>query len=247
MNKLKMIFAGLVIAAAVVVGVNAKQAQAAEAVPNYSCDVAIVDGPSNNGLKVSADGKTVSATLIVTGSMANCDRYATISVWKSGTASGQPLSQQQFFGNTTVKLKAGTQTLTAQLPQCNYWQADLLGQRRPKSVHGDANYQYPQDLLANYKLGGRTCTPPPVDVCPNIAGMQTTVPAGYQKDASGNCVIIPGTPVTPTTPVTPVSATKNPEVISNTGPGAFAAIATAVTSAGSGIAHYVVRRKKLLV
>ena len=32
-------------------------------------------------------------------------------------------------------------------------------------------------------------TPPPTgDVCPNIAGVQTTVPAGYTRDAKGNCV-----------------------------------------------------------
>jgi hypothetical protein len=29
----------------------------------------------------------------------------------------------------------------------------------------------------------------PIDVCPNVEGMQTTVPAGMVKDASGNCVL----------------------------------------------------------
>ena len=34
-----------------------------------------------------------------------------------------------------------------------------------------------------------TCNPPPpVDVCPNIAGDQGTIPAGLVKDAQGNCV-----------------------------------------------------------
>src|ERR687897_3928183 len=33
-----------------------------------------------------------------------------------------------------------------------------------------------------------TAPPPPVDVCPNIAGVQTTVPPGMIKDAAGNCV-----------------------------------------------------------
>ncbi len=32
------------------------------------------------------------------------------------------------------------------------------------------------------------CVTPPVDVCPNISGVQTTVPAGLIKDANGNCV-----------------------------------------------------------
>lgn len=32
--------------------------------------------------------------------------------------------------------------------------------------------------------------PPPIDVCPNISGMQASVPAGYVTDADGNCVEI---------------------------------------------------------
>jgi hypothetical protein len=36
-----------------------------------------------------------------------------------------------------------------------------------------------------------TPTPPaPQDVCPNIEGLQTAVPAGLTKDASGNCVVV---------------------------------------------------------
>ena len=46
-----------------------------------------------------------------------------------------------------------------------------------------------QAIFAN---GCRSTTPPAAheqtDVCPNIAGMQTTVPTGLVKDASGNCV-----------------------------------------------------------
>jgi hypothetical protein len=33
--------------------------------------------------------------------------------------------------------------------------------------------------------------PPPTDVCPNIDGIQTTIPAGMIKDSAGNCVINP--------------------------------------------------------
>jgi len=33
--------------------------------------------------------------------------------------------------------------------------------------------------------------PPPPDVCPNIAGVQTTVPDGMIVDANGNCVTPP--------------------------------------------------------
>lgn len=275
MNKLKALFAGFAIAAVAVVGIGVKQAQAQEAVPNYSCDVTVVDGSSNNGLKVSADKKSISTKLKVTGSNANCDRYATIAVWKSDTANGQPLSQQKFFGHVTKKLSVGDHTLTTQLPECSFWQADLLGQARPKSINGDANYQYPQDILVNFKLGGKKCdTPPPptvdvcpnipgdqatipadmvkdadgncvvptepTDVCPNIDGMQTEVPDGYTRDADGNCVITPENPVVP-------AGTTVAEELPDTGAGAFAAIASSVTALGSGVAHFVIRRKKLLV
>ncbi len=40
-------------------------------------------------------------------------------------------------------------------------------------------------------------TPPPVDVCPNIDGNQTEVPAGMVKDSSGNCVTPPPATTTP--------------------------------------------------
>jgi uncharacterized repeat protein (TIGR01451 family) len=39
-----------------------------------------------------------------------------------------------------------------------------------------------------------TPPPPPTDVCPNIPGVQETVPAGMVKDASGNCVTPPPPP-----------------------------------------------------
>lgn len=39
--------------------------------------------------------------------------------------------------------------------------------------------------------GGITPPPPPTDVCPNIDGVQTSVPTGMVKDASGNCVTPP--------------------------------------------------------
>lgn len=161
----------------------------------YSCDVSVVGGPSNNGIKLSADKKSVSTTLNVTGTNRACNRYATLAVWKSDTKTGLPLKDQTFLGSDTKKLSVGTHVLRAQLPECGYWQADLLGQRNPKSVNGDADYQYPKDILVNYKLGGKKCEPPeepPKDVCPNLDGMQDTIPAGYIFDADGNCVITTG-------------------------------------------------------
>ncbi len=41
--------------------------------------------------------------------------------------------------------------------------------------------------------GDGSCVPPPLDLCPNIAGAQATIPAGMIKDAAGNCV----TPIEP--------------------------------------------------
>jgi hypothetical protein len=43
--------------------------------------------------------------------------------------------------------------------------------------------------------------PPPTDVCPNIQGLQTSVPAGMTKDASGNCItptVVPSPPTVQT-------------------------------------------------
>jgi hypothetical protein len=42
--------------------------------------------------------------------------------------------------------------------------------------------------------------PPPVDVCPNIAGDQPTVPAGMVVDPAGNCVAPPPADVCPNIP-----------------------------------------------
>ncbi|MGB3023976.1 MAG: hypothetical protein WBB39_04210 [Candidatus Saccharimonadales bacterium] len=51
------------------------------------------------------------------------------------------------------------------------------------------------------------CTSPPPDVCPNIAGSQTTIPSGMVKDASGNCVT-PSTPPPPSTSPPPTQTTS---------------------------------------
>jgi hypothetical protein len=52
-----------------------------------------------------------------------------------------------------------------------------------------------KERSASVKLAG-DCTPPPsVDQCPNIPGVQETVPPGMIKDAHGNCVTPPTPPV----------------------------------------------------
>jgi hypothetical protein len=47
------------------------------------------------------------------------------------------------------------------------------------------------------------CTRPPEDVCPNIEGVQTSVPPGMIKDASGNCVTPPPPPMSDDCPNIP--------------------------------------------
>ncbi|NCU40933.1 hypothetical protein EOL73_04225, partial [Candidatus Saccharibacteria bacterium] len=46
--------------------------------------------------------------------------------------------------------------------------------------------------------------PPPIDVCPNIIGIQATLPIGMIKDGAGNCVVPPSPIPTPTPPPSPV-------------------------------------------
>jgi hypothetical protein len=47
-----------------------------------------------------------------------------------------------------------------------------------------------------------TIPTPPTDVCPNIEGIQTTVPAGMSKDAAGNCITPPVVTTVPSPPIT---------------------------------------------
>ncbi len=68
----------------------------------------------------------------------------------------------------------------------------------------------------------------PIDVCPNIEGMQTTVPAGMVKDASGNCVLL----ATATVVQTKVEKKELKEVLAATSPATVAKAKPAATPAG---------------
>jgi hypothetical protein len=50
---------------------------------------------------------------------------------------------------------------------------------------------YPGSPVATGQNLCGVVTPPPADLCPNISGTQTTVPAGMIVDGSGNCVTPP--------------------------------------------------------
>lgn len=217
---LKMAILTIAISASVsgAVGVMSAKSRSAEAAES-SCQVTVVDGPSNRGIKLLGD--TVFSTIDVTGTNENCDAYATLAVWKLPNASGLPLSAQEFYGYKTKKLTVGRNIVATKVPDC-YWQADLLGQKRPKSIHGDANYDAGgRDVLVNYRLGGdKTCTPTPTpDPTPT-----------------------PEPPVTP--PVAPAAVVTG-TAIPDTGAGTIALIAGGLTSVGTGAAHFVFRRRRM--
>lgn len=199
---------------------------------------------------------TVTAHFKVTGD-SDCKRTMVFAVWKMPTADGQPLESQIFHDSapkTATKFGPGVHKLTAKLPQCDYWQLDLLEGSDPKGFNGTANYgnlMWPVSPDNSNKPGHRRsmidtmhggqkkdCTPPKTDVCPNIDGQQSEVPAGHQKDASGNCVVPSGQGEAPV-----VAAAQTPEngKLPSTGPADIAATFAGV-STSAGVAHAIVRR-----
>lgn len=60
-------------------------------------------------------------------------------------------------------------------------------------MEGD-QFEIPDGLI---EVDGNCVPPPPIDVCPNIDGNQTTIPSGLIKDANGNCVPPPPTDFCP--------------------------------------------------
>lgn len=75
----------------------------------------------------------------------------------------------------------------------------------------------------------------PIDVCPNIEGMQTTVPAGMVKDASGNCVLLATATVVQTKvekKELKVEKKELQEVLAATSPATVAKAKPAATPAG---------------
>lgn len=234
MKKLVLIGLSAIVLAGGVFAFNLVKSNSAEAA-TAPCVVTV---NNNKAINISADGKKASVSITVSGDCV--ERYATLVSWKSPSPSGHPLTAQKLYKYTTKKLTAGTHTVSVELPDC-YYQVDLLGQKRPTSLAGDANYDaMGTDVLVNFKLGGtKSCTPPPP---PPPTPQKCTIPGMENIPAdSPDCKVVPETPVTPETPATPDAPVSLPD----TGAGAFAAIASTVTAAGSGVAHYVYRRKKM--
>lgn len=65
---------------------------------------------------------------------------------------------------------------------------------------------------ADYVLSQEVVDPnAPTDVCPNIPGIQSSIPSGMQLDGNGNCY----TPTPPPTPVTPITTPVKTDLCKN--------------------------------
>jgi hypothetical protein len=71
-------------------------------------------------------------------------------------------------------------------------------------------------LIAVAGVGVVRSQTPPIDLCLNIEGVQSEVPAGLIREPSGNCVLAPTPTAVPTATATPVPATPTPVVVTNT-------------------------------
>lgn len=75
-----------------------------------------------------------------------------------------------------------------------------------------------------------------IDVCPNIPGDQTEVPAGKVKDDEGNCV-------DPKTPPVTTKTTHTPAALPSTGPAEILSGVTGASALGYGVQRYVASRR----
>jgi uncharacterized repeat protein (TIGR01451 family) len=85
------------------------------------------------------------------------------------------------------------------------------------------------------------CPQTPTDVCPNIPGDQTEIPAGQTKDDKGNCVTPPKKNDNPK--VTPATPAHTPEALPATGPAEILSGMTGASALGYGVQRYVASRR----
>jgi hypothetical protein len=93
----------------------------------------------------------------------------------------------------TLTYGPGAHSISVSTPDC-YYQVDLVqGDVIQKLGPASSNNFYSRQnrLVAADNGGNKSCVPPVVDSCPNLAGVQNGVPSGYIKDGNGNCVIPP--------------------------------------------------------
>lgn len=162
---------------------------------------------------------TVTGQFKVDGTDPNCKMDVVFASWKSPNASGYPLKDQTLFDYSLGKFSKGTHTLTVKLPECGYWQIDLLKGTKPTADDGSADYGFFKAHMLDTALGGKPCEEKPP-------------------------VTPPVTPEVPKTPVTP--AVSNPEYKSlpNTGAGSVIA-GTMGLSTSVGLAYNLIRKRKI--
>ena len=163
------------------------------------CSVMLPDGSGlvkPNAFRKTDNPNVVETEVVVKGDK-NCRETVSVAGWNApyGSTDFQPYANQRLVqGKTFTNLsqRAAPYKLYVLVnPSCDY-QADLVLGSSPTN-NGTANYG--DNLMGYTKFHVGTCQAPPKDVCPNIDGMQTTVPAGMTIDANGNCVTLPPPPV----------------------------------------------------
>lgn len=207
MNKLKVIIASAVVLAGVFVA--GSQSASAQSVPECTIDPI----PLNMWQKsfTTANGKA-TAKFTLKGE-ANCKKAMTVAVWKAPAANGQPVNEQKLYAYKTGVFGKGENTLSVNLPDDCYFQADLLKGTNPTAPDGTANYAYQDGKivknhpLVDFKFGGnRKCEDAP-EKCPYDSSMEKNDP---------NCKEVV-TPVVKTqTPVTSLPATGAGSVLAST-------------------------------
>jgi hypothetical protein len=80
------------------------------------------------------------------------------------------------------------------------------------------------------------CETTTIDVCPNIPGDQTEVPAGKVQDKDGNCVDKPTVTITE-------KKTHTPAALPSTGPAEILSGVTGASALGYGVQRYVASRR----
>jgi hypothetical protein len=132
--------------------------------------------PSALAWTFSASGSvkcdTTTGQYVVTWTLDNRSEPETLTIRESDRTTAVPVGStvaKYATGSFTEKL-AGTTKGTVTLNVKGNWPSDRTLRLRTASVTMPS-----------------ACSPP--DVCPNIDGNQATVPNGYVKDASGNCVV----------------------------------------------------------
>lgn len=195
--------------------------------------VALADAPSPVSLTgtsvTNADG---SRTLTVSGTYewekkcdpkkAKADGYAI--AWSDPTAPGNLVANGVAVGtpsDNTIHLTNGCATTGTFGPLSHTYAASVKSavqvcvvtyhNKDTKKTAGGPTRQTDNSIEENEDNRPMVCMaftppppPPPTDVCPNIEGVQTSIPAGLSKDAAGNCVppaLVPSPPTTTTVTV----------------------------------------------